>query len=99
VTPLIQRVRPISLPQLLARQRIPSGQYSDPLSHIFDEFDRNHDGALSASEVAAALRSRQVEITDEQAGGHAGWGSGLAVVPCKRALLRCQTGSRGLTLT
>ena len=27
--------------QLLARQRIPSGAYADPLSHIFDEFDRD----------------------------------------------------------
>ncbi|KAL4435913.1 hypothetical protein ABPG77_000675 [Micractinium sp. CCAP 211/92] len=52
---------------LLARQRIPSGAYSDPLSHIFDEFDQDRDGALTAAEVAAALRSRQVDITDEQA--------------------------------
>lgn len=54
--------------QLLARQRIPSGAYADPLSHIFDEFDQNRDGSLTAAEVAAALRSRQVDITDEQAG-------------------------------
>ncbi|KAL4458808.1 hypothetical protein ABPG75_013673 [Micractinium tetrahymenae] len=52
---------------LLARQRIPSGAYADPLSHIFDEFDVDRDGSLSAAEVAAALRSRQVDITDEQA--------------------------------
>ncbi|PSC76285.1 UPF0396 -like [Micractinium conductrix] len=52
---------------LLARQRIPSGAYADPLSHIFDEFDRDQSGTLTAAEVAAALRSRQVEITDEQA--------------------------------
>jgi Ca2+-binding EF-hand superfamily protein len=55
--------------QLLARQRIPSGQYSNPLGHIFDEFDTDRDGLLTAHEVAEALRSRQVEITDEQAGG------------------------------
>ena len=63
--------RPASCPprlQLLARQRIPSGQYSDPLGHIFDEFDRDRNGSLTAHEVAEALRSRQVQITDEQAG-------------------------------
>ena len=53
--------------QILARQRIPSQQYSDPLAHIFSEFDRDGDGFLTAHEVAAALRSRDVEISDEQA--------------------------------
>lgn len=52
---------------LLARQRIPSQQYSDPLQHIFDEFDGDRNGYLSAHEVAAALRSRKVDITDDQA--------------------------------
>eukprot|EP00887_Chlorella_sp_A99_P006502 scaffold3.g6502.t1 len=52
---------------LLARQRIPSQQYTDPLQHIFNEFDEDHTGYLSAHEVAAALRSRQVQISDEQA--------------------------------
>lgn len=37
------------LPQLLARQRIPSGQYADPLSHIFDEFDKDRRWALPAA--------------------------------------------------
>ena len=59
---------PALLLQLLARQRIPSGQYSDPLGHIFSEFDRDKDGSLTALEVAEALRSRNVDITDEQAG-------------------------------
>jgi hypothetical protein len=35
--------------------------------HIFDDFDRDRDGSLSPSEVAAALRSRGVEISDDQA--------------------------------
>lgn len=52
---------------LLARQRIPSGQYADPLGHIFDEFDKDRSGTLSAEEVAEALRSRNVNITDKQA--------------------------------
>lgn len=71
-------------PQLLARQRIPSGAYSDPLSHIFDEFDQDRDGALTAAEVAAALRSRQVDITDEQAGELA------TPVACHTVLQRCR---------
>ena len=66
---------PPRAPQLLARQRIPSGAYADPLGHIFDEFDADRDGALSAHEVAQALRSRNVAITDEQAGAvRCGWG-------------------------
>lgn len=52
---------------ILSRAKIPSQQYVDPLMHIFDEFDRDKDGSLSAKEVAAALRSRGVEISDDQA--------------------------------
>ncbi|GAB4821781.1 hypothetical protein N2152v2_008827 [Parachlorella kessleri] len=52
---------------LLARSRIPSQQYIDPLNHIFDEFDSDKDGHLCSREVAAALRSRGVDITPEQA--------------------------------
>lgn len=51
---------------ILARARIPSQQYTDPLLHIFQEFDTNGDGYLTAVEVAEALRSRDVHITDEQ---------------------------------
>lgn len=40
---------------------------TDPLDHIFNEFDGNHDGFLDAEDVCTALRSRQVEITHEQA--------------------------------
>jgi len=32
---------------------------------IFDEFDRDRDGHLSAAELAAALRSRKVDISEE----------------------------------
>lgn len=52
---------------ILARQRIPSQQYSDPLAHIFTEVDRDGDGFITAHEVAQALRSRGVEISDDQA--------------------------------
>ena len=38
---------PSALPQLLARQRIPSGQYADPLGHIFDEFDKDRRWVLA----------------------------------------------------
>ena len=51
---------------ILARAQIPSQQYSDPLKHVFEEFDRDGDGELTSSEVGDALRSRGVEITNEQ---------------------------------
>ena len=51
---------------ILAREKIPSQQYSDPLGHIFDEVDANGDCVLSASEVGQALRSHDIEITDDQ---------------------------------
>jgi hypothetical protein len=35
--------------------------------HIFDEFDVDKNGHLSAREVAAALQSRGVDIAPEQA--------------------------------
>lgn len=35
--------------------------------HIFDEFDMDRNGHLSAAEVAAALQSRGVKISPEQA--------------------------------
>ena len=33
---------------------------------IFDEFDRDRDGHLCAKELSAALRSRRVDISEEQ---------------------------------
>lgn len=47
------------------RKHIASG--TDPLNHIFTEFDEDHDGYLDAEDVCSALRSRHVEITHEQA--------------------------------
>lgn len=49
------------------RKHIPSQSYGDPLIRLFDEFDKDHDGKLTAAEVSAALQSRQVELTEEQA--------------------------------
>lgn len=47
------------------RKHISSG--TDPLDHIFTEFDEDHDGYLDAEDVCSALRSRNVNITHEQA--------------------------------
>eukprot|EP00195_Chlamydomonas_chlamydogama_P011412 CAMPEP_0202901934 /NCGR_PEP_ID=MMETSP1392-20130828/15408_1 /ASSEMBLY_ACC=CAM_ASM_000868 /TAXON_ID=225041 /ORGANISM="Chlamydomonas chlamydogama, Strain SAG 11-48b" /LENGTH=153 /DNA_ID=CAMNT_0049588597 /DNA_START=249 /DNA_END=710 /DNA_ORIENTATION=- len=49
------------------RRAIPSQH--DPLLHIFDEFDTNGDGVLTASEIAAAMRSRGVTVSTEQVQG------------------------------
>jgi hypothetical protein len=52
-------------PQVWERRRhIPSQTYSDPLDHVFTEFDTDDDDKLSASEVTAALRSRGVEAEE-----------------------------------
>lgn len=46
------------------RQRhIPSAK-ADPLTRIFAAFDTDRDGHLTAKEVAAALRSRNVDLTE-----------------------------------
>lgn len=39
----------------------------DPLDRIFSEFDEDNDGYLDAEDVTAALSSRNVNITPEQA--------------------------------
>lgn len=51
---------------LWGRRKIPSQTYTDPLDHIFTEFDTDNDGKLTAREVAAALNSRGVDATEEQ---------------------------------
>ena len=43
----------------------PSGE--DPLLHIFDEFDTDHDGRLNGTDVAAALQSRRVRLSPADA--------------------------------
>lgn len=48
------------------RRRIPSATYSDPLDHIFTEFDEDNDGHLTAVEITHALQSRAVHCTEEQ---------------------------------
>lgn len=50
------RFASLLLPQLLARQRIPSGQYADPLGHIFDEFDKDRRWVLAEGGGGAAER-------------------------------------------
>jgi Ca2+-binding EF-hand superfamily protein len=37
--------------------------YKDPLSKLFDDFDADSDGSLTAGEITNALRSRGVQIT------------------------------------
>ncbi|GMH33075.1 hypothetical protein BSKO_00909 [Bryopsis sp. KO-2023] len=49
------------------RKHIPSPSNQDPLLRLFDEFDWDHDGQLTVEEVCKALRSRQIEITEDQA--------------------------------
>eukprot|EP00803_Ostreobium_quekettii_P004740 evm.model.scf_38EXC.9 EVM.evm.TU.scf_38EXC.9 scf_38EXC:120853-123817(-) len=49
------------------RRHIPSQTYADPLMRLFDEFDTDHDGRLTAAEVAAALKSRQVDLSEDLA--------------------------------
>lgn len=48
------------------RRRIPSQLYNDPLRHLFNEFDADSDGHLTAVEISNALRSRDVKITPDQ---------------------------------
>lgn len=48
-------------------RRSMTSSYQDPLDHIFSEFDEDQDGYLNASDVTAALGSRNVNITPEQA--------------------------------
>ncbi|CAD7701223.1 unnamed protein product [Ostreobium quekettii] len=60
------------------RRHIPSQTYADPLMRLFDEFDTDHDGRLTAAEVAAALKSRQVDLSEDLAqlyidGAHGLW--------------------------
>lgn len=45
---------------------IPSQAYTDPLDHIFTEFDTDNDGQLSPREIARALQSRGVKASTEQ---------------------------------
>lgn len=49
------------------RKRIPTANYKDPLDHLFTEFDQDSDGHLTAAEVAAALQSRGVQISEQVA--------------------------------
>eukprot|EP01026_Neomeris_dumetosa_P055806 TRINITY_DN5085_c0_g2_i8.p1 TRINITY_DN5085_c0_g2~~TRINITY_DN5085_c0_g2_i8.p1 ORF type:complete len:212 (+),score=19.09 TRINITY_DN5085_c0_g2_i8:71-637(+) len=49
------------------RHHIPSQTFHDPLQRMFDEFDEDMDGHLNAKELAHALQSRNVDISEEQA--------------------------------
>jgi Ca2+-binding EF-hand superfamily protein len=54
--------------QIWDRQKhIPAQGAKPPLERIFDAFDADGDGELTPSEIAAALRSRGVDITEEVA--------------------------------
>lgn len=48
------------------QRRIPSTTYNDPLGKIFNEFDADGDGHLTAQEIADALLSNNVKITPAQ---------------------------------
>ena len=47
------------------RRRIPSSLYKDPLAKLFEQFDADHDGSLTAEEITTALNSRGVEISTD----------------------------------
>lgn len=47
------------------RRRIPSSLYKDPLAKLFEQFDADQDGSLTAEEITTALNSRGVEISTE----------------------------------
>lgn len=49
------------------QKHIPAQGPKPPLERIFDAFDADGDGELTPSEIAAALRSRGVDITEEVA--------------------------------
>lgn len=48
------------------RKSIPSQAYSDPLDHLFTEFDKDNDGRLTSTEIAQAFQSRGVDATPDQ---------------------------------
>jgi Ca2+-binding EF-hand superfamily protein len=48
------------------KSHVPAVYYKDPLQGLFDSFDANDDGFLSASEILDALRANDIDITLEQ---------------------------------
>ena len=61
----------------------------DPLMRIFDEFDKDHDGHLNAKELAAALRSRKVDISEDQVQQFIEGGPLPPVPPPARCIAKC----------
>eukprot|EP01025_Chloroclados_australasicus_P011107 TRINITY_DN1480_c0_g1_i1.p4 TRINITY_DN1480_c0_g1~~TRINITY_DN1480_c0_g1_i1.p4 ORF type:complete len:153 (+),score=17.36 TRINITY_DN1480_c0_g1_i1:242-700(+) len=51
------------------QRRIPKNTFNDPLMRLFEEFDADGDGHITAVELAQALQSRGVQINEEQAQG------------------------------
>lgn len=93
--PLVPLLLPRLL-QLLARQRIPSGQYADPLSHIFDEFDKDRRWALPAAgaRCTSVLPSpRAFKFVAGSSGRHAG---GAGLLPDISARCGASTAARQL---
>lgn len=48
------------------RSNIPSSNFKDPLLNIFDEFDTDSTGELTAEQIAKALNSYSVAVSTEQ---------------------------------
>eukprot|EP00963_Diacronema_lutheri_P002009 scaffold128_cov328-Pavlova_lutheri.AAC.60 len=53
--------------QWLMRRRVPKSVFKDPLERLFEDFDEDGNGVINLSELVAALQSKSVEITEEQA--------------------------------
>ena len=48
------------------RRRLPPSLYCNPLNALFDEFDANGNGSLTADVIHSVLHSKGVDITKEQ---------------------------------
>ena len=48
------------------RKHVPASVYCDPLCELFDEFDQDNDGHLTATEIHDVLQGQGVSISCDQ---------------------------------